>query len=312
MDLLQIYKRGKGMGKNDEALGRYFADNKRYADLVNGFALNGRQVIKAEDLSPLDSRVHGKKNSKNSKYRDLIRRTAFGVNFAVIGVENQDEVHYAMPVRSMGYDVREYERQIAKRRRELQQEKIISKPEFMSGLKKEDKLHPCITFVLYYGENWDGSKELKDMLDTSGIPEELCRYINNYPVHIFGVKKLENTEVFRTDLKQVFEFIKYSKDKKKLKELSEQDTSYMELDEDAYEVAVAFTGAEELLAVKKKEGGNMCQALKELLQDEWSEGKAEGVLLTLVELVRDGLLTLSVGAQRSGLSESEFEKLLVK
>ena len=239
MDLLQIYKRGKGMGKNDEALGRYFADNKRYADLVNGFALNGRQVIKAEDLSPLDSRVHGKKNSKNSKYRDLIRRTAFGVNFAVIGVENQNEVHYAMPVRSMGYDVREYERQIAKRRRELRQENNISKPEFMSGLKKEDKLHPCITFVLYYGEDWDGSKDLKDMLDVSGIPEEL-------------------------------------------------------------------------LAVKKKEGGNMCQALKELLQDEWSEGKAEGVLLTLVELVRDGLLTLSVGAQRSGLSESEFEKLLVK
>lgn len=196
------------MGKNDETLGRYFADNKRYADLINGFALKGHQVIKAEDLSPLDSRARGKKNSRNSKYRDLIRRTAFGVNFAVIGVENQNEVHYAMPVRSMGYDVREYERQIAKRRRELRQENNISKPEFMSGLKKEDKLHPCITFVLYYGENWDGSKELKDMLDTSGIPEDLCRYINNYPVHIFDVKKLENTEVFRTDLKQVFEFIK--------------------------------------------------------------------------------------------------------
>ena len=128
------------MGKYDEVLGCYFEDNKRYADLINGFIFNGRQLIKAENLSALDSRVRGKKNNRNSQYRDLIRRTAFGANFAIVGVENQEEVHYAMPVRIMGYDVREYERQLAKRRRELQKEKGISKAEFLSGFKKEDKL----------------------------------------------------------------------------------------------------------------------------------------------------------------------------
>lgn len=264
------------MGKNDEVLERYFTDNNRYADLINGFVLNGRQVIKAEDLSPLDSRTRGRKNSNNSKYRDLIRRTAFGANFAIIGIENQEEVHYGMPVRCMGYDVGEYEKQIAERRKELQRDKDLTAAEFMSGFKKEDKLHPCITFVLYYGDDWDGSKELIDMLDLSEMPEELCKYVNTYQVHILDVKNLENTDVFQTDLKYIFEFIKFSKDKQKLKELSEQDASYMDLDEDAYDVAVAFTGAEELLAVKKKEGGDMCQALKELLQDEWAEGKAEG------------------------------------
>ena len=39
------------MGKNDEVLGRYFADNNRYADLINGFVLHGKQILRAEDLS---------------------------------------------------------------------------------------------------------------------------------------------------------------------------------------------------------------------------------------------------------------------
>ena len=277
------------MGKNDEALGRYFADNHRYADLINGFILNGQQIVRAEDLSPMDSRTHGSRKSKKSKYRDLIRRTAFGANFVILGVENQKEVNYVMPVRCMDYDAREYTRQISKRRRELCQQEELSKAEFLSGFKKEDKLHPCITFVLYYGDDWDGSKELVELLDVSNIPQQLHNYINNYRIHILDVKTLENTDVFRTDLKQVFDFIKYSKDKQKLKEISEMDSSYLELDEDAYEVAVAFTGAEELLAVKKKEGGDMCQALKELLQDEREEGREEGEkrLSNLIKILFD-------------------------
>ena len=264
------------MGKNDEVLGRYFADNNRYADLINGFVLHGKQILRAEDLSAMDSRTGGRRKGETSKYRDLIRHAVFGANFIIIGVENQDDVNYTMPVRSMGYDVREYERQLSKRRRELRQKGNLSTAEFLSGFRKEDKLHPCITLVLYYGDEWNGSMDLHSLLDFSDIPAELHHLINNYKIHILDIKNLENTDVFRTDLKQVFEFIKYSKDKQKLKELSEQDSSYLDLDEDAYEVAVAFTGAEELLAVKKKEGGDMCQALKELLQDERAEGREEG------------------------------------
>ena len=264
------------MGKEDDALCRYFADNERYADLINGFIMQGRQVIKAEDLMALDSRYNGSKRNRSPKYRDLIRKAAYGTDFAIIAVENQEEVHYLMPVRCMGYDVREYERQSRAKRKKVRQEKNISKAEFLSGFKKEDKLHPCITLVLYYGEEWDGGTDLHSLLDLSELPPELRKLVNNYQVHILDVKKLENTEVFRTDLKQVFDFIKYSKDKQKLKELSQQDASYMQLDEEAYDVAVAFTGAEELLSVKKKEDSSMCQALKELLQDERAEGREEG------------------------------------
>ena len=264
------------MGKEDDALCRYFADNERYADLINGFIMQGRQVIKADDLSAQDSRYSDSKKKKGSRYRDLIRKAAFGASFVIIGMENQEEVHYLMPVRCMGYDVREYERQSSARRKQIRKEKNVSKAEFLSGFRKGDKLHPCITMVLYYGEDWDGAADLHGLLDLSEMPPELRTMVNNYQLHIFDVKKLENTEVFRTDLKQVFDFIKYSKDKHKLKELSQQDAAYMQLDEAAYDVVVAFTGAEELLSVKKKEDSSMCQALKELLQDERAEGREEG------------------------------------
>lgn len=40
-----------------------------------------------------------KRRKYRQRYRDLIKKAAFGVNFIVIGVENQEKVHYLMPLR---------------------------------------------------------------------------------------------------------------------------------------------------------------------------------------------------------------------
>jgi len=132
--------------------------------------------------------------------RDLVKKAAFGVNFVVIGIENQEEVHYLAPVRMMSYDAAEYERQARRIRKQVRKRKGISAAEFLSGFGTLDRLQPCVTIVLYYGKDWDGSRDLHGILDFTDIPEELKKYINNYPVHVFEVTKLENTEVFRTDL----------------------------------------------------------------------------------------------------------------
>ena len=142
-------------------------------------------------------------------------------------------------------------------------------------------LYPCITIVLYYGEHWDGSKDLQGILDLSEIPEELRKYISNYLIHVFEIQKIENTEVFRTDLKQIFNFLRYSKDKNKLKVLVQSDEAYQEMEEDAYDMIAVCTNTEELLSVKKYRGKdgkiNMCQAIKEMLEDEWNAGEKIGI-----------------------------------
>ena len=95
------------MAKEDEVLARYLSDDERYADLINGVSFGGRQVVKAEDLSDRDTKTGYHKNTQavrgkgNTKYRDLFRKASFGANFAVVGIENQKQVHYLMPLRSM-------------------------------------------------------------------------------------------------------------------------------------------------------------------------------------------------------------------
>lgn len=281
--------------EQDLGIGRCLSDAKRYADLLNGLLFEGRQKVRAEDLQDTDPRSFLKETGrKRKKYfrslcRDLIRKTAFGVNFALIGVENQVLVHYLMPLRTMEYDLAEYEKQAAKIRKQISKAREISSAEFLSGFRKEDKLHPCITIVLYYGNEWNGADSLHGVLDFTDIPIELKKYVNDYPLHIFSISRLENLERFQTDLKQIFQFLKYAKDKTKLKELVANDRTYQELAEEAYDMIAVCTHAEELIAVKKNyEKGDkvdMCQAIKEMLEDERMLGLEEGkeqVLLLLV------------------------------
>lgn len=93
------------------------SDNERYADLINGLFFEGEQKVRESDLQELDSQsflrmwFHKKSVKYRKLYRDMIEKVAFGVNFALIGLENQELVHYLMPLRTLEYDAAEYEKQ---------------------------------------------------------------------------------------------------------------------------------------------------------------------------------------------------------
>lgn len=262
------------------------ADEERFADLINGLLLNGEPKVRAGDLQEADTQSVVQTFLKNHKkkyvqlYRDVVKKVAFGMNFIVIGVENQQMVHYLMPLRAMAYDVAEYQKQAVKIRKQVRKSRFITGAEFLSGFRKSDKIFPCVTIVLFYGEYWDGSKNLHELLDFSDIPTELREYINNYTVHVFEIMKLSNTDVFQTDLKQIFDFIRYSKDKRKIKELLEEDVAYQAMDEDAYDMIATYTNAKELMVLKKqyrKDGKvNMCKALKDWAEEERQAGTEIG------------------------------------
>jgi len=154
-----------------------------------------------------------------------------------------------------------------------------------------DKLHPCITIVLFYGEEWDGSRELHDMLDFSDIPHELKEYVNNYKVHIVNISKWENTEMFKTDLKQIFSFLQCANDKKKIKELTERDPAFEELEEDAYDMIAEYASSSVLKNIKKKyrkEGKvNMCKGLRDWMEEERLVGVEQGIEKGIEAFVKD-------------------------
>ena len=276
----------------------FFSDNERYADIINGIGCGGVPFVKGKDLQEADTRVllrmgrglRGKLRKTAIKYRDLIRKTAFGMNFAMIGIENQEEVDYSLPLRAMCYDAGEYEKQASKIRREVRRSrKGLTSGEYLYGFRKDSRLFPTVTFVLYYGEkDWDGHKDIYGLLDFTDIPERLREKISNYQIHVIEVRKLKDTSIFQTDVRQVFDFIRFSKDKKKLSELVEQNQAYQMLEEDAYDMVASYVGEWETmfkLKEKHKKDGkvNMCQGLRDWLADERMAGMTEGRAVGMAE-----------------------------
>jgi len=129
---------------------------------------------------------------------------------------------------------------------------------------------------------------LHGLLDFTDIPESLRRKVSNYQLHIIEVRRIQDTGVFQTDVKQVFDFIRFSKDKDKLKELVETDQAYSRLEEDACDMLAAYVEEEEDMFKRmdkhKKDGRvNMCRGLREWMEDERIEGKAEMLIELLTE-----------------------------
>ena len=115
----------------------YFLDDERYADIINGIGCGGKQLITKGDLQELDTQTRflrkpqfirkfrKGKGGRKIKIRDMLRKAAFGVNFAIIGIENQETIDYSIPLRNMAYDVGEYEKQ--SRRKSARKSGVIPK-----------------------------------------------------------------------------------------------------------------------------------------------------------------------------------------
>ena len=178
------------MGKCDIILSQYFEDNCRYADLINGFVFEGSQVIGENDIMDGNPVMTGFLSKVKSfipiqKYRDTVRKIVFGMNFIVLGLEHQNNIHYGMPVRIMLEDAAGYDKQLRKLRRQNRRKKRLNPDEFLGGITKEDHFKAVITIVLYYGsEPWWRARTLYDLLDLESVPDEMESLLNDYRIHI--------------------------------------------------------------------------------------------------------------------------------
>ena len=263
------------MGKDVEWK-NFFEDNRRYADIINGIGCGGMQVVKDTDLTEIDS-------ASQNKNRDLIRKTALGMNFIIVGIENQEVMDYELPLRNMHYDVTNYQKQMSKIRKEIRvNAKGLEPGEYLYGFKKDSKLNPVVTFVLYSGkEKWEGPDSLHSMLNFTDIPDSLKAMVADYKINIIDIRNFENTGVFQTDVKYVFDFIRCSEDAKKLVELVEGDVYYTQMDDEAFDIVTKYTKSKELIKAKEylREGGkrNMCKAIRDLMEHSREEGIEQGM-----------------------------------
>ena len=98
------------------------ADNHIFADAFNYFMFNGKQKLKPESLHEIDSTeltvpydLKGK-TYPLQKERDILKAASIKYDeeavYLLLGIENQSQIHYAMPVRNMMYDAIRYAHQV--------------------------------------------------------------------------------------------------------------------------------------------------------------------------------------------------------
>lgn len=213
--LMKKNKEERSMGKGNAAVKQWLGNPRRFADLFNGIVFQGKQVILPEDLHLATGETDILVSDKNKKakevqrYRDIIMRWEQGAYLVLLACENQENVHYAMPVRNMLYDSLSYVEQIRQSWKHLEssEEQKVTGAEFLSQFRKADKLVPVITLVFYYHPDaWDGSLDLHGILrwsDDEAKNKILQKYVSNYRINLVDAGNIKELENFHTDLQEI-------------------------------------------------------------------------------------------------------------
>lgn len=95
------------------------------------------------------------------------------------------------------------------------------------------------------------------------------------------IHSLKSVDVFRTDLREVFGFLKLQGNKAELIRYVEENEAFRSMSEDAFDVLSIYADNVKLElhkeAYRVKEGLDMCTALRELEEDARREGRKEGL-----------------------------------
>ncbi len=268
-------------------LKNYWRDNEQFADLFNAVLFNGEQVIMPEELEDEDTdesiiTEHRTSSKTIEAFRDNIKiqkvSSANGIQFVLLGLEHQEHIHYAMPMRIMGYDYSSYKKQYDNHAKNYKTSQGMDEDEYLSRMRRTDKLMPVVTILIYYGEKpWDGALSLHGMLD---IPERLSQYINDYKMLLVEVRKnnLKLHNINNMDLFNMLEIL--IGEGKPLLETKEKAIMYAKQHKVQQSVVMAVASAANCkidFGLLEQEGASgMWTVFEETRKEGMIKGKAEG------------------------------------
>lgn len=287
------------MGRKDTITKKYLSRPEVFADAFNYLMFEGKKVIRPGDLEeqdPTEAAVIKKagKLMADQKMRDVlklctIKRSRYAT-LVLLGIEAQAQISYIMPVRDNLYDALNYAGQveaISKGHREAGD--LKEGAELMSGFSKKDKLRPVITMCICFDKSrWDAPKSLHDMFGK--VDPRIKPYINDYKLNLITPGGIEDFSKFSSELGMLMEFIEYSDDKKRLRDIIEKKKRYKSVDVDTVDMINSYTNAK--ISKKETKGGkiDMCTAIQGIYEDGRIKGKTEGenMVLKLLKLLKPG------------------------
>lgn len=269
------------MGNKDIVSGDYMADNEHFADAFNFLIYGGEKVIKSENLYAADAVETAIVNKLDKiittkKTRDVIRtlnvKHGNDITYVLLGIENQSDIHYAMPVRNLLYDALNYASQVSKTEKELRKtRKKAGNAEFLSGFTKDGRIFPVITLVINWSDKrWDGPRKLSDMF--AETDSRIMEFVNDYELKLIDPHDITDFGKFNTMLGDVLEFIKYQNDEGYFQRALREKGEDWELDIDSINVINTFTDAKIAITGEKEGTMKMCRATEAILEQGIEQG----------------------------------------
>ena len=284
------------VGQKDILLKDYFTPDI-FADAINAILYDGKSVVTPERMRTIDIETQRVEDENGNVTADTrLRDSAKVVEvddtiYCLFAIEHQSVEDYTMPLRIMEYDVREYLRQVK------------------SNKGVQVRIKPIITIVMYWkADKWNQPVSVKDMFDRNTVrwleDNGLGGYIQDYRMHLFepGTVKEEDLEKFKTELKDVIAYVKYSKSTEALKDYNKKYKP--DLTKSTVTLINELTNSKYVF-IEGKERLDMCEAFEGLIEEGRDKGKAE----ELKEKYKSWI-TLSNNLKKRGMSNPEIASLL--
>lgn len=151
--------------------------------------------------------------------------------------------------------------------------------------------------------------------------EEILALVPDYRIHLISpaAMKQEDFDRFRTNLREIFLYIKYSKDKEVLKHILSTDTRFKALEREAAVLINTVTGSQ-LPLDTTLEVTDMCKAIEDIREEARLEGhlegrlegRLEGHLQDLKNLMNNLKCTPNYAMDILGIPEAERDTLASK
>ena len=258
------------MNRFDTVSNRFWYDPARFASFMNANLYAGKDIIQPDDLVPVDRRY-------DHYTRDVIMKWTTDKQEMYLAIENQLVEDLTMPYRNAMYDMKSYESQIRRLKRNHRETRDLEDPlETISRIKKEDRLIPCITFVIYYGQKeWKHHKSLKDMFGYKQINDAnmLESRMNLVQICKDDPRRYRNRDIqMCIDIAQLM----FQKDLETIKKRYRQ-----KIDKEVVMMICSLTGSRRLeLIISKEEGDeiDMCKAIEEWEEEISKQARNEGRL----------------------------------
>ena len=292
------------VGQKDILLKDYFTPDI-FADAINALLYDGKSVVTPERMRTIDIETQHVEERDgdiraDARFRDLAKIVEVDdAIYCLFAIEHQSVEDYTMPLRIMEYDVREYLRQVK------------------SNKGVQIQIKPIITIVMYWkADKWNRPVSVKDMFDKNTVrwleDNGLGGYIQDYRMHLFepGTVKEEDLEKFKTELKDVIAYVKYSKSTEALKDYNEKYKP--DLTKSTVTLINELTNSKYVF-IEGKERLDMCEAFEGLIEEGRAKGKAEGRAEGKAEELKEkykSWVTLSNNLKKRGMSNPEIASLL--